>query len=153
MSTFGKLGEQVRWIATAASLGLSAIAASATATTAQDIHNTITQTTFSSMQEASRAAQDAGMVLARAFHGEMLFVSPELAQLLDAQGFEYGRDGILYGWTQESFGASLRASLTGQGYNFARGSEYIGANSTHITIDESQHGEGPDGNDGPDLEA
>lgn len=145
MATFGKIGEKARGLVTAAGLGLSTATLGATAVTAQEVQ-AITETSFSSMWAANQYAQSHGMVLARAFNGEMRFVSPEIAQLLDTQWFDYGRDGILRGWTQENLLASLIASLGGDGVNFKEASEHLGANSTPITVQGAQGGqwEAPD---------
>jgi len=77
-----EIGNKVRSVATVAGMALGGLTMSTSAATAQDVQNVLSQTTFSSMQEANSYAQANGMVLARANNGSMMFVTQELADLM-----------------------------------------------------------------------
>jgi hypothetical protein len=106
-----------------------------TSATAQQTADIVGETTFSSMQDASRAAKANGMILARSFHGEMRFITDEMAELLKSQGFEYGANNVLFGWSQGSFLDALKDTLTGDGHHFPQDLESFTSGSIRITVE------------------
>ncbi len=122
MANFGKLGEKMKGVVLASGLAFAPM----TAATAQEVQSIVSQNTFTSLQQANRAAQSAGMIVAWAYNGEVRIVSAELASLLDAQGFWLGQDGILYGFED---GAIF------EGFNFAQGVDFLENNSKKVKIE------------------
>ncbi|MCH8518806.1 twin-arginine translocation signal domain-containing protein [Candidatus Gracilibacteria bacterium] len=82
---------------TVATVGLAVSGLLPSQAEAQEIPNYL-RAPHRTMQDANRAAQRAGMVLARDAHGRMRIVTPELAQMLQNQGFELDSTGLLRGY-------------------------------------------------------
>ncbi|HHL22492.1 MAG TPA: hypothetical protein ENJ52_13330, partial [Aliiroseovarius sp.] len=54
--------------------------------------------TFSSFSRAIAAADARGMVMAKDFRGNLRFVTPAVAAMLERQGFRYDNRGVLFGY-------------------------------------------------------
>lgn len=146
-----EIGNKVRTYVAAAGLGLSAMTIGATAGFAEQVNNVITQTTFSSPQEANQYAQGKGLVLAIASNGATVIVSQELADLMVRQGFTRWNDGTIRGYESENFFEFLESLLNGTytGYNFVHGSPYLSEHATSITIKGAQGGNDNSGDQDP----
>jgi len=152
MVSFWKLGENVKGTALAAGLALWILWA--TTATAQQASDIVGWTTFPSLSEANRAAQANGMILARASNWETLFVTPELAQIIDEQGFSPRSDWSLRWYDQQGLWEFLRDIFNWdyQGYNFVNDSDFLSQNSIAITIESASSDDDDDTPDTPDTD-
>ena len=92
---------------------------------AQDAGSGYLEKTFSSFSRAVAAAEGRGMVMAKDFHGNLRFVTPAVAAMLERQGFRYDSRGVLFGYG---------AGVSDSGLGFLAGAPALEAGSYEVSI-------------------